>query len=44
MDDVPVEVMRGQKLLKVKTSGLLQEFCLAGVSRVVIERNQDETG
>lgn len=44
MDDVPVEVMRGQKLLQVETSGLLQEFRLAGVSGVVVERDQDETG
>jgi len=40
---VPVKMMCGQKLLKVKTSGLLQEFRLTGVSGVIIERYQYET-
>lgn len=44
VNHIPVEVVRGQELLQVETSSLLQEFGLAGVRRIVVERDQDETG
>lgn len=41
---IPVEIVCGEKFTKIKTGGLLQEFGLGGMCRVVTERDQHRTG